>query len=216
MRLLAFTVVVGAGCTERNPAYCDEANPCVTGVCDLPSHTCTATPDASGAVADASLDGPLGTPIFDVIYAREWRLAYFIDVPMEGWIAIVNRRPIAAISGDDITVVSVEDDHPSGGFDVQAISDGSVIGPDIAGGELSDVMEPLANPLIAEERGDLDQRYLSILPSNLPQGFYDVAVTVTVALENARVELPMTFHVEGDPVTWQDPLAASRVTAYSP
>jgi Tol biopolymer transport system component len=56
MKLLGVAVFLSSACTVPNPSYCDEAQPCSSGTCDLDTHTCS-NMDASRS--DGGLDGSI-------------------------------------------------------------------------------------------------------------------------------------------------------------
>lgn len=175
---------------------------------DAPYYTAL---DAHSASDAPIVDAEPGVPAYAFVYASEWRLADFMnDQPLGGWLIIVNRGDIAAISADDVFVTGVVDDNASAVFTAAPTAEGSVIPAGIAGGLASLPMEPLIEPLVAEPRGD-EQSYVEIRAFDLPEGYYDVEVTLTLELDGLSTELPMTFHIEGGLVTWMDPVAAERI-----
>lgn len=53
-------IVVLAGCTARNPLYCDNDRDCSNGRCDLGTNTCTSpTPDASMPIDALPVDAAI-------------------------------------------------------------------------------------------------------------------------------------------------------------
>ena len=67
-------IVALAGCTARNPLYCENDHDCSTGICDLGTNSCTSTsgPDAAlpidaapPADAASSIDAPPMDASFD-------------------------------------------------------------------------------------------------------------------------------------------------------
>lgn len=166
--------------------------------------------DASGADAREPVDGP-PTPAFDVAYPSEWRFS--VAGPTDGFMLIVNTGP-APLSLATFQVTSISDDHPTAVVRVTTPgSFGEALQPGTAGGRLGGLAEQLlvGSGLVTEARADTASSYLSLELINAPAGTYDIAASLTVALDGRDVAMPMTIHVVPGPTIYLDPLVARRV-----
>lgn len=165
------------------------------------------------AQIDGGGDGP-SVPFFDVAYPSEWRFS--VPGPTDGFVLVVNTGS-QALGLATFQLRSLSDDHPLAVARVTTPQSlGVVLTPGTAGGALSALSQSLlvSSGVVTEPWVDRNSQLLSIELVNAPPGTYDIAVDLTVAIEDRDAHIPMTIHVVPGPTVYLDPIVARRVRVY--
>jgi hypothetical protein len=187
------------------------------GACKFPYPPPVESDAVDGTLLDASIDGSTDAPpipFFDVAYPSDWKFS--VSGPTHGFVLIVNTGT-APLGLATFQVTSVSDDHPTAVARVTApTTPGAILQPGNAGGALSEGAQSLliTSGVVPEAWSDRKSDLLSLELVNAPSGTYDVAVNLTIELENHDVPLPMTIHVVPGPTIYLDPILARRVRVY--
>lgn len=197
-------------CNLRADGQC-VASPAGEDHCAYPLASCSsgyAFGELSGDIA-----GECVAPVFDVAYAREWRFS--ISAPAVGGFALIVNTGSTAFELDDLRVVSVTDDHADAV--VQVAPDDLVAR--LEPGNAAYASAEVVSNLVPETRRSGDESiWLSIenLPGGPLQSTFDINASVTMALGDAHVVLPVTFlMVSGlDPVVVADAESGARKSAF--
>ncbi len=189
----------------------NDLRPCSgTDVCV--ENNCLAAGNDAAVDADAMTDAP-GVHAFDIAYPNEWRFS--VAGPISGYFLAINTSA-ADLNMSSLELKSIEDDHPTAIVRINVTPSPTLIPTGQVGGHLTPLSEQtlIGTGLVTEPRADTMSDYLSLAIENAPDGMYDIAVDLVIAIDDVRIAMPITIHMVPLTVVFADPLIGKRIAVY--